>query len=163
MNSLNIELKPGSEEYMSVLLSGKISKDGWMPNWDPFLERFGDQFYSKPVMVNLSNVNYVDSTGVEWLLACHTRCCRSGGTLVLHSPSPMASQLFRMMRMDLALNIAETETEAIAKVKGFLNECHQSSLDDAPVSKSANFTGQPATTLGKNRESPAGNGSQVSD
>lgn len=149
MSNLEIHSDPESEEIVSLQLSGTVSKDGWVMNRDPLIDRQGEQIFKKPIAISLADVDYIDSTGVEWLLSCHSRCGKDGGQMVLHSTSPMAAQILQMMRMDLTLNIVETENEAFEKLKGY--------SDDHAQHESGNDSEQPATG-GPNGEPATGDG-----
>jgi anti-anti-sigma factor len=101
---------------------GKISRDGWAINREPLAELFGEDIYRHVVVLSLANSDYLDSTGVEWLLTAHKRCLRAGGKLVIHSAKPMMQQILKMMRMDLVLNLAPDEERAREMMQGVLNE-----------------------------------------
>ena len=107
----NMELKLGRNEggVVKMEVVGKITRDGWPVGSDPIADIWGDEIYTRRVLMNLSRSLYIDSTGVEWLLMCHRRFQESGGMLVLHSAAPMTMRLLKMMRMDLVLNIKEDE------------------------------------------------------
>src|SRR5262245_41527772 len=92
---------------------GKLTRDGWTGNGDPLATLFGDGIYQQRCLLSLNQALYIDSTGVEWLLRAHQRFRQEGGMLVLHSATPAGKQLLKVMRMDLVLNIAATEHEAV--------------------------------------------------
>ena len=92
---------------------GKITRDGWTQLGDPLANLFGEGIYQHRCLLSLSHALYIDSTGVEWLLAAHQRFSREGGMLILHSPTPASKQLLKMMRMELVLHIVDDEREAL--------------------------------------------------
>jgi len=92
---------------------GKITRDGWTEGGDPLASLFGDGIYQHRCLISLSHALYIDSTGVEWLLAAHHRFNREGGMLILHSPTAASKQLLKVMRMELVLNIVADEQEAL--------------------------------------------------
>lgn len=62
--------------------------------------------------------HYLDSTGVEWLLATNKRFQEAGGKLIVHSFNAVMQQILKMMRMDLVLNLAKDEAAAMEMVNG---------------------------------------------
>ncbi|QDU39027.1 hypothetical protein Mal4_33600 [Maioricimonas rarisocia] len=122
MTPLNITLRSADQGIISIDVAGRISKDGWPPNRDPLVGRLGPEVYTSTILMNLRNADYIDSTGVEWLLWCHSRCEQAGGRLIVHSPNPMTDQLLRMMRMDLTLHLAGNEKDALELAGEFSNE-----------------------------------------
>jgi anti-anti-sigma factor len=98
--------------FVRLELVGRLSRDGWPAGYDPFCELCGRDVYCGKLLLNLSKSNYLDSSGVAWLLAANKRFHESGGVLVLHSATPMTTQFFKMMRMDLVLALAVDETAA---------------------------------------------------
>ncbi len=74
------------------------------------------------MLLNLQSSHYLDSTGVEWLLSNHKRFKAGGGSLVIHSFNPVMTQILKMMRMDLVLNLAKDEAAAMEMVNGAPHE-----------------------------------------
>jgi anti-anti-sigma factor len=111
---MEVKLARQSEEgYERFELMGDITANGWAQHTvDPFVSQYGDDVYSKKVMIDMSKTLHVDSTGIEWLLTCHRRFSKAGGRLVLHSLTPSTQRLFHMMRMNLVLSIAANENSA---------------------------------------------------
>jgi anti-anti-sigma factor len=113
-----VELKQLSSEgeILRVETLGKITRDGWPPNYDPLVECCGDGLYDRRLLLNLENSGHIDSTGVEWLLEANKKFTQRGGAMVLHSAKPMITELLRMMRMQLVLHLAADEQEAKEKL-----------------------------------------------
>ena len=111
---MEIKLARKSDEgYERFEVFGDITANGWAQQTaDPFVSQYGEDVYTKKVMVNMSKTLHVDSTGIEWLLTCHKRFHQQGGKLVLHSLTPSTQRLFHMMRMHLVLSIAPNEESA---------------------------------------------------
>ncbi len=109
---MEIKVVRFENDVVRVDVLGKISRDGWAVNHEPLVKVFGEDIYTKTVLLNLSNSNYLDSTGVEWLLTAHRRFVHGGGKLIIHSAKLMMQQILKMMRMDLVLNLAPDEEKA---------------------------------------------------
>jgi anti-sigma B factor antagonist len=99
-------------ECLAVATSGTISRSEMDGADEPLAELLGQDVYSRRILLNLAGSPYMDSSGVSWLLVCHKRCRQAGGRLVVHSYPPIIAQILRVLRMELVLQLAPTETEA---------------------------------------------------
>ncbi len=72
----------------------------------------GSLGYGQRVMLNLAETRFIDSSGLSWLVVCHKRFIQGGGKLVIHSVRPTIMDLFKMMRLEMVLNVAENESAA---------------------------------------------------
>ena len=96
-----------------------------MDSRDPIASVCGDNIFSRKVMLNLSDANYLDSTGVEWLLVSNEKFQAAGGKLVLHSASRTTNDFLKMMRMHLVLDLVSDEATARARLTGADNGTHK--------------------------------------
>ena len=74
--------------------------------------------YARKVLMDLSQVTYIDSSCVAWLLTCHKRCREAGGELILHSVPPSILAILKMLRLETLLNLAEDARSAEALARG---------------------------------------------
>jgi len=95
-----------------VTCSGEITQFKFKPNVDPLTELLGDNSYNRRVLLDLEKTEYIDSSGIGWLLATHRRFLQAGGELILHSLPPMVHQVVQLMRLDRVLNIQRDLTFA---------------------------------------------------
>jgi anti-anti-sigma factor len=79
---------------------------------EPLAEMFGHDVYARPILMGLAGSEYMDSSGVSWLLMCHKRCKQAGGRLVIHSFPPLIAQILKVLRMELVLELAANEADA---------------------------------------------------
>ena len=105
-------------EFISVITEGKITQNDFSPGIDPLAELVGPEIYQRNVLLNLGESDYIDSSGVGWLLNSHKRFREAGGALVLHSLSPMVSQVLRVLKMEQVLQVAPDVTSARALACG---------------------------------------------
>jgi anti-anti-sigma factor len=105
-------------DVVQLETSGTVSRDGWGMGTNPIEQACGPDIYSKKVLLSMATCRYLDSTGVEWLLRCHKRFATAGGMLVIHSVAPVVGQILKMMRMELVLNLAENEAQALRIAQG---------------------------------------------
>lgn len=79
---------------------------------DPLTRALGADAYKGPVMLDLGEVVTLDSSGVGWLLQCDKRFREQGGTMVLHSLSPEALRVCRVLKLQRVLRIEADEIVA---------------------------------------------------
>ena len=99
-------------DLVRVALSGPMTQRELSPMAEPLQDLLGPSAYGKRVMLDLGDVPYLDSSGVGWLLACHKRMRQAGGKLVLHSYSPIVSNVLRVLKLERVLALAENSETA---------------------------------------------------
>lgn len=100
---------------LCVRLTGDVTQDAYGPNREPLSDAYGADVYQRAVLMHFGGAGFIDSRGMGWLLSCHKRFRVAGGILVLHSMTPEVAQVFKILRMDLVMDLAEDETSARAK------------------------------------------------
>lgn len=71
---------------------------------------------AKNIILNLKNVQYVDSSGLSVLLRGNSICDAAGGYFVVCNPSEHVQKLIRISQLQSVLNIALTEAEAVEAI-----------------------------------------------
>lgn len=107
---LSIQSEEGNLTRVEV--TGEVTQRSLADYEDPFAEVLGDACYGRKVLLDLSGVEGLDSSGVNWLLSSHRQFRTQEGLLVLHSVSPFARDVLKMLNMQLVLKIANDETAA---------------------------------------------------
>jgi len=108
-----LQLRVQSEaEFLKVDFIGQLSREGWPLGFDPFIEHCGENVFASKVLVNLSQLNYWDSSGLSWLVVSNKRFQNDGGALILHSASSLTRRFLELMRVDKILQIAADEPAA---------------------------------------------------
>ncbi len=97
-------------------LTGRITQKEISPTSDPFAEELGDDAYSKKVLLDMQNAEYLDSSGIGWLLACNNRFKTAGGGLAMHGFIRQVLDIIRVLQMHKVLNIGADEAEAVEKL-----------------------------------------------
>jgi anti-sigma B factor antagonist len=72
----------------------------------------------KTVVLDLSKVEFIDSTGLSVLLNGLRRITRADGRLILVCENPTVLRLFEITRLDSTFEIVATRDEAIARGRG---------------------------------------------
>lgn len=75
---------------------------------------------TKNIILDMSPVKYVDSSGLSAILVANRLCDNAGGTLVLASVSDHVMKLINISQLDSILTIHKTVEEGIDTV--FMNE-----------------------------------------
>ena len=70
------------------------------------------------VIIDMTDVEFIDSTGLSVLLNALRRVTRQQGSLALVVSNPTVLRLFEITRLDSTFDIAPTRDEAIARVQG---------------------------------------------
>jgi anti-sigma B factor antagonist len=69
------------------------------------------------LVLNLSAVSYVDSSGLGQLITVWTSIGNRGGQFLLLRPSPRVREQLEMTKLDTVFTIVEDETEAIRRIQ----------------------------------------------
>ena len=93
-----------------------ISVDG-----DPIEKTLGQHPYEQYVLLDMGQIEMLDSSAVGWLLKCHKAFRESGGQLVIHTLSPAAKNTLKILRVDQVLQLAASEQEAMSLLEGSKN------------------------------------------
>ena len=64
------------------------------------------------IVVDLSTVEFIDSSGISALLVGASRARDGGATLVVHNPAPRVRRIFEVLALDGALLIEGIEPES---------------------------------------------------
>jgi anti-sigma B factor antagonist len=69
------------------------------------------------VVIDMTGVDFIDSTGLSVLLNALRRVTRNQGALALAVSNPTVLRLFEITRLDSTFDIAPTRDEAVSRVK----------------------------------------------
>jgi len=69
------------------------------------LAEYLDQFEDRNVVVDLSSVWFLDSSGIQALLAAHRRIERRGGVLTIRGATPIVQKVLRVTGLDQVLSL----------------------------------------------------------
>jgi anti-anti-sigma factor len=110
---MELNVTPGADGITRVAVCGEVHQTDFLAADEPLSGHLGAEGYQAVVLVDLSGVTTLDSSGVGWLLLCQKRFRTAGGAFVLHSLSPFVLQLFDVLKMHLVLTIAADEPAAL--------------------------------------------------
>jgi len=107
-----------SSEAVKASLSGRVTQKEVSALTDIFRDNLGEEIYGKKVAVDMAGAEFIDSSGISWLLSSHKRFQEGGGVLMLHSMNPTVMNVLKVLRMHLVLSIADNEKNALEKLQG---------------------------------------------
>ncbi len=73
------------------------------------------------IIVNLANVDFIDSTGLSTRVVGMKRCRQQNGTLVLYGTQGPVKSIMKLTLLDKVFTIFETQEEAVAYVQNQLS------------------------------------------
>jgi anti-anti-sigma factor len=115
---MNVTFVCDDGEVVQLDCGGEISQVGFQVGENPVATALPPGGFSRKVLLNLARANYIDSSGVSWLIVCHRQFEQAGGTLVLYAVPPQVAQVLQLLRLSTILNIAADEAAARALARG---------------------------------------------
>lgn len=110
---MNVALRSNEGDIVDLEVAGRFDQHRMALGPDPIIEVAGKDVYSRKVLIDMSRVPMLDSSGVGWFLNRHKLCQQAGGQLVLHSLSTMTQNVFKVLNMQMVLTIASNRKEAV--------------------------------------------------
>ena len=116
----DLEIKLITHEGTVVRLeaAGRLVHSTLAPCPDPIGRLLGGDAFKRTVLLSLEGVEFMDSSGIGWLLACRKRFREAGGNLVVHSVPAAVLDVIKVMRLGHVLRPADDESAALAMVQG---------------------------------------------
>ncbi len=96
---------------IELQIEGAITQHRLLAGNDPLNSLNADD-WARPILVDLSRANVIDSSGINWLLIAQRRARESGGQLVLHSLSQIVVNVIQVLRMNQVFTIADSKDVA---------------------------------------------------
>jgi anti-sigma B factor antagonist len=104
------------DEVTVVDLSGKLKLgEGSSALRDTVKDLLGNG--QKKILLNLGNVNYIDSSGIGELVSAHTSVCNQGGELKLLGLTKKVHDVLQIMKLYTVFQVMDDEAGAIASFK----------------------------------------------
>ncbi len=105
-------------DVVRVQCEGQISQVRFQADGNPLETLLGPAGYGRKVLLNLERAEWIDSSGISWLIVNHKRFAQAGGLMVLHSLPPRVAQVLQFCKMDRIFHLAEDEADARTRVAG---------------------------------------------
>jgi stage II sporulation protein AA (anti-sigma F factor antagonist) len=104
-------------DALRLQASGRITQDDVSQTTDPMVDLLGPEGFAGQVVLSLAEVDFIDSSGIGWLVARHKDFNRAEGKLVIHSVEPTVMEILKMLRFHQVLHVAKNERAALAAVR----------------------------------------------
>jgi anti-sigma B factor antagonist len=89
-----------------IRLRGRVTGDALAESKDSMASLVGDGAYRGRLFIDMAAADFLDSSGIGWLLEQHRQCLQSGGMMILHSIPPMVNRVMQLMNLHRAFHIA---------------------------------------------------------
>jgi anti-anti-sigma factor len=109
---MNISLRSNEGDTVEFEVAGRVDHRDLAQSTDILTELVGEDVYRRNILIDMSQIPMLDSSGVGWFLNRHKLCKEAGGQLVLHSLSTMTQNVFKVLNMHMVLKIAADKKAA---------------------------------------------------
>lgn len=116
-------LQSDDGEIACVAVSGQLRESDICQVGDPLAAILGTEAYGRRVLLDLSDLEMIDSSGFCWLVRHQKRMHQNGGQLILHSASPWLSQILTRLKLGLVFHITQDRESAIEGVLEARHAC----------------------------------------
>src|SRR5438132_1007382 len=96
-HNMNLILEGREADHVKVACQGNLTVMPSTGQGDGLKQVVGADCFEQRVLLNMAGTNYVDSSGVSWLLVTHSRFVDGGGKLVIHSAPPRVRETFDLL------------------------------------------------------------------
>lgn len=109
---MQLTLVEDEQDIVRLQVEGTIRDIRWEIKADPLEKALGPGCFTRRVLLNLEQADYIDSSGISWLIVSHKHFKQGGGILVLHTIPPRISQVLQFLHMNQVFHLAEDEAAA---------------------------------------------------
>ena len=114
--TVRLPLEAEDDRVLHVRPSGRITADPMTWPTDPLADLLDTDVYECAVVMNMSAVEFLDSSKIGWLATCHNRFKEQGGHLVSHSLLDALLSMIQVLRLYFVLNIVSTKDNVMRTV-----------------------------------------------
>ncbi len=111
---MKIVTKSGEKGVAQIQLQGDLDFHS-SPDVRRELSKLVDQ-QSLKILIDLKQVNYIDSSGLATFVELFQKMKRYGGKLVLYNLSQGVRSVFEIAKLDAIFQIANTEKDALSLI-----------------------------------------------
>lgn len=109
---MKLSIQSQESGVAQLQVEGRISQRDFVSEEEPLELTLGNDVFAQAVLLDMSEVEAIDSSGVNWLLTCQKRMREAGGNLVLHSLSPIARNVIRVLNLQTVFALANDVNQA---------------------------------------------------
>jgi anti-sigma B factor antagonist len=104
---MQLALVSDDHNLTQVELSGRITPDSFSHESEPLAALLGPGAYHRRVLLDMTKSEYINSSGVGWLIVCHKRFRDAGGRLVMHSIPQLVRSVLEVLKMDQVFHLSQ--------------------------------------------------------
>jgi anti-anti-sigma factor len=116
MKSTLFEFNKEEKYSLLKILASKIDASNALELKQAFLSLKDQEEYPKNLILNISDVKYIDSSGLSAILVAHKVCSEAGGIMILCGASEHVMKLVKISQLDKILDLLPTQEEAVDAV-----------------------------------------------
>ena len=104
---MKLTLISRSPLLVQVACAGQVTQITLHTGDDPLMAILNPEDCAHTILMDLSQAQFIDSSGVGWMLKCHKHCKQAGGRIVFHSAPPLVRQTLELLQMGKVLCLAK--------------------------------------------------------
>lgn len=104
---MKLTLVSRTPELTLLACEGHVTQSTLLAAGDPFEAVKPQVTSADSILLDLSKAQFIDSSGVGWMLRCHKHCKQAGGRIVFHSAPPLVRQTLELLQMGKVLHLAK--------------------------------------------------------
>jgi len=109
---MKLTIRSQDDSLTRLSCEGAIRQISMAPGHDPLEEVVGADAFRRRVLVDLEKTDFIDSSGIGWMIACQKHFVLGGGKLIFHSAPPLVQQVFDLLQLSRVLSLAADEAAA---------------------------------------------------
>lgn len=113
---MKLTLISRTPELTLVACEGHVTQITLHASGDPLESLLSPGACAETILMDLSQAQFIDSSGVGWMLKCHKHCKQAGGRIIYHSAPPLVRQTLELLQMGKVLSLAKDAKTARALV-----------------------------------------------
>ena len=111
---MKLTLISRTPELTLVACEGHVTQITLDAGGDPLEALLTTGAWADSILMDLSQAQFIDSSGVGWMLKCHKHCKQAGGRIIYHSAPPLVRQTLELLQMGRVLFLAKDAKAARA-------------------------------------------------
>jgi anti-anti-sigma factor len=135
VETVEIKLRSLESNLLHLTCSGVVSQAHSGDKEDP-LQVIGD--WQGNVLLSLQQSEYIDSSGIAWLLYWHRHVAKAGGIFAICAVPPRVDQVLQLCQLHRVLSIWEDEAAARAALTTSTRQPPGNASIDPPQGNTAN-------------------------
>lgn len=115
---MNLSIESKSADACHMAHTGRLTYHNVNGHGDELAKLLGEANYHSKVLLSLKHTDFIDSSGIGWLLEVDKKIRNAGGKLVLHSIPTEIQNVFGLMNLSKVLKLAKDKQHAFEIAEG---------------------------------------------